>query len=1610
MKYRFLQLIVIFLVYPLHSISAGQDVEQKNPAALRVIKQDQSGIHLQVEFDRRTLANPANLQRLIRQSFLVWQDSVYAHPLLTRSFIPFTQHVTVQIMHADFQTIRPENIAFPVESAIDTTGPSFPADLMRTQPNAVLPRTPLIKISSGNMIHAVNFYPIQPGESTGELRFYYRIEANLNFDLSAPVTEFNHAKLSAAENSRLRQKIINFSSWQNFQQQVQPVLKKGTGTENNPVTLPPACNLVISRDGWYRVTYAQLKAAGVPVDFLNPKRLQLFCKGEEIPIYFSGDGDSRFETNEAIEFWGERNRNTYFPGAEDIFYDPFSWNSVYVLVWNQKTGLRYGVQNSLSSTGRRPPKKPFYFRRKIHVEEDHSYYRLGWATAGSQRDHWFNTQIASGELKNIPLDLPISYPYSLEPIHITLWFHGRTINQHRIEVYLNRHYIGAGEWFGPEKFKFTAEINDAGGAILAAERHTLTIANRSPDELDFVLYNYLDIDYPQAYEAKNNFLLFKKPANENAGFFNFRLKNFTDPRIEIFKIGAYRMFNADILETQDSLHQVTYQVRFQDECYSTDDRYVALTPAKKMSPDTLFTYRTDAVLTSRNNQADYLIITPAKFSESTKLQEFIQFRAQKYQVKLVKTEDIYRQFNFGIPGPEGIKNFLQYTQKFWRRPAPAYVLLAGDGNYNYRSAAAQRKNYVPVYHYQTYKFGAAASDNWYVTDENGHLSDHLHIGRWPVKNSSDLEIMVDKTISYESSNLPDRWQNRLFFIAGNGQYFRDQTSDILHQIAPPAFFTDQLHSSPVNDPFFGDTERLIETWNEGVAYVNFRGHGGGAVWADNLLFRFEDVARLNNQNRLPFVTSMTCFTCAFDGNSNLGESLLLYPDGGAVAMLGASGVGWIWNDYYLLRELLTEMFTVPEATIGQIISAGKRSYAQKYFTPQVSSDLHQYNLLGDPALVLKLPWKKIELTVPLHHYSPGDSIDVGTDLLFSSGQIILKLQNENGLSLSEWEEKVQAQRQSFRVELPAEVEPGSYRLKAFAFSDDQSWLGHGAAQISVGGLTIQQITMEPLYPTAADSIRIFTHLLGVEPNDSILVYFAYRKEETDSLAMYTADKTGIYQIVLPPQFAAAGETVPFHVTVVNGSHIISSKTQILQISQLPDFSLVSNSLKIDDSASDLLLSVQIRNHTSFSADSVDVAFWASSSIDSIEIPLGTALVQLQPFRQTTASVAWSLGLGTYRITVRVDPRQKYPDANLSDNLITAQITSKAMQITRDILKQGVLRQEFSGVKVQFDLASNMSGRVLQMEGKAFISTPQQDLQLYTPQNWPQPVWYTGFRNEAENTGVTAQLDFQPDSLTLALVQADTQLALYHYYSRENRWAKIIDQKLENGVIHCAVQLGKFAWFHSGDVTPPEVKILTQNRGFYDGGYVQKNPRFTIRVDDVNGAHPGAAGLWLTINGQPVTGEDYELRRNYQNGSQLVQIELAGLSGENKLQAVGRDCSGNLSQSPAINFRVADEADILPLGNYPNPFIDQTVFAYKLTATVNDLRLKIFTASGKLIRTIKVEDIQDDPNPCEVGYHEITWEGRNNDGDDVANGVYFFQYVVKSEAKTIKKQGKLARIQ
>lgn len=120
---------------------------------------------------------------------------------------------------------------------------------------------------------------------------------------------------------------------------------------------------------------------------------------------------------------------------------------------------------------------------------------------------------------------------------------------------------------------------------------------------------------------------------------------------------------------------------------------------------------------------------------------------------------------------------------------------------------------------------------------------------------------------------------------------------------------------------------------------------------------------------------------------------------------------------------------------------------------------------------------------------------------------------------------------------------------------------------------------------------------------------------------------------------------------------------------------------------------------------------------------------------------------------------------------------------------------------------------------------------------------------------------------------------------------------------------------------------------------------------------------------------------------------------------GVDSEGNASpfsewsdpvyfQSQGGNGPIPPAPELEP--NYPNPFNPETRIVYGVPEDLGDsdaMRLEIYTVDGRRVRSLAVNR--------SAGWHEVTWDGRDDQGQPAAAGMYITRYAAGAMVKTGK---------
>ena len=223
-----------------------------------------------------------------------------------------------------------------------------------------------------------------------------------------------------------------------------------------------------------------------------------------------------------------------------------------------------------------------------------------------------------------------------------------------------------------------------------------------------------------------------------------------------------------------------------------------------------------------------------------------------------------------------------------------------------------------------------------------------------------------------------------------------------------------------------------------------------------------------------------------------------------------------------------------------------------------------------------------------------------------------------------------------------------------------------------------------------------------------------------------------------------------------------------------------------------------------------------------------------------------------------------------------------------------------------------------------------------------------------------------------------------------------------------------------DTDGPEIKLFMNDEKFVFGGLTDESPFVYLKLKDDNGINTTGNGIGHDITGTLdnqtkssfVMNDFYEANQDdYTSGS--VKYPLRDLSsGRHTLDVKCWDVFNN-SNTAYTEFIVASSADaaLSHVLNYPNPFTTETefMFEHNLPGSNLDVKVEIFTISGKLIKTIRtnvigntnIEDVKNCNNEfSEIGGYRvdgIMWDGRDDFGDLIGKGVYVYRVSIRSDS-------------
>jgi hypothetical protein len=667
----------------------------------------------------------------------------------------------------------------------------------------------------------------------------------------------------------------------------------------------PGVKIAISKPGWYRVTNAELQAAGL--DTREAGLLQLYVNGLEVPIRLSGDG-LEFTANDYLEFFGQGSNS------------PTDAVQTYYLVIGKGGGKRV---HDRRATGSSEPSGLQSFAYTVERKERMIYFS---GLLNGDKENFFGQVVSTTPgSANIPathLDQT-----SFAPTRLEIALQGVTTQAHLVRVSFNGTDLGAISFANTDHPRQTFVVP----ASALHEGDNAVELTSLGGAADVSLVDTLRLTYAHSFTADNNALSFAVSNQQTV-----RVDGFSNQNIRV--VDTTDPYNIDELKpaiTELKSDNYAADIQVPGAAFRRPHRVLVFTD-EQAAPAERLTANVASSWWSQTAGADYLIITRGDLI--TSLEPLVQLRRnQGMVVRVVDVEDLYDEFSFGQHSPQAIHDFLQRAMGAWTRQ-PCYLLLAGDASYDPKNYLGQGMNdLVPTRLIDT-ALTETASDDW-LADFNGDGIADLAVGRLPIRTPADANNIVSKIVSYESA-APDPTRGAVL-VADAGF---EGPSVAVRNMLPGGLPVATINRASADDATIHN--QIIAALNQGPQLTNYLGHGSNGVWTGAALLSSNDAPLLTNTTRLSVFTMMTCFNGYFQDayNDSLAEALLKSP-GGAVAVWASTTLTEPAGQNAIDQEFYRVLFHAQTPTLGEAARAAK--------VVTTDADVRRtWTLFGDPAMRL----------------------------------------------------------------------------------------------------------------------------------------------------------------------------------------------------------------------------------------------------------------------------------------------------------------------------------------------------------------------------------------------------------------------------------------------------------------------------------------------------------------------------------------------------------------------------------------------------------------------------------------------------------------------------------
>jgi len=700
-----------------------------------------------------------------------------------------------------------------------------------------------------------------------------------------------------------------------------------------------AYKIPVKETGIHELTYDDLTGAGIDLASADSDTFHIYTGGDELAVMVSATGGAGgFGPDDVIQFYGEKNDS------------PYTDTMTCWLVLGGSPGLRMAERDGTPTGGGVTPES---FPETVVAEENNGYQMNLALEEGGDSWLWGPPALISADY---PIDLShVASGTGAVSVHVKMYGFTQEpmINpDHHVRFFLNGALFSDSYSDGLDLLEVTGTV-DQSDLVEGENTLSIELPGGTGAPIDMMIMDKFDVTYLKNFIAGDDRLAC---STDQVGIKSLiTIGGFSTSDVLVFDI-TDPLSPVRILNPQVMPEGRAYSASF-DDTPAEPATYLALAGGALHGPDDI-ALDEGSTLADPGNQADYIIISHQDFIDT--VQPLALHReSQGLSVSVVDVRDVYDEFNFGNVAPEAIKSFLSHTVYSWQDPAPEFVVLVGDGHYDYKDYLGIGSiNWIPPETVAVDLYKVPSDTILTCVDGDDGLPD-IVIGRLPVKTPAELEAIIQKIIDYETDPDTSDFDTNILLVSddkyNNGEYtgetFEEDTEALGAAYLCPPHGSTKAYQGVLEG---GTTAAIKDGINEGALVVNYRGHGSHSGWAESI-FATIHVQLLANAEAFPIFITSTCmdgyYIFPMPGWDALAEVLLLAEDKGSIAGLSSAGYSYDEEMLILNNGFFQAIFNKNLRVLSDVIAS-----SWDYYAAQIEDVgfLLYYTLFGDPALRLPL--------------------------------------------------------------------------------------------------------------------------------------------------------------------------------------------------------------------------------------------------------------------------------------------------------------------------------------------------------------------------------------------------------------------------------------------------------------------------------------------------------------------------------------------------------------------------------------------------------------------------------------------------------------------------------